>query len=72
MGFLQVLDTVFELATVLWELLSHLVDAAWHIKTDYWSEDYNVTNLEFMRWHVIDSNFGELFNRYSRRPFGIA
>jgi hypothetical protein len=46
--FLQVLDAIFALASVLWEPLSHLVGSAWHIPTDCGLEGHNVANLEFV------------------------
>src|ERR1700730_3659702 len=46
--FVQILDAIFALASVLWEPLSHLVGSAWHIPTDCGLEGHNIANLEFV------------------------
>jgi hypothetical protein len=48
MQFIHAFDAIFELATVLRELLGYFVDAAWYVATERRPDGYSLPDLEFM------------------------
>jgi hypothetical protein len=56
MRFVHALDAIFELTAVVWKLLSHLIDTAWHVATERGSDGDNLADFELVE--AIDSSIG--------------
>src|ERR1700720_1253917 len=49
--FVHALDAIFELVAVVRKLLSHLIDAAWHVATERVPDGDNLADFELMGGH---------------------
>src|SRR5260370_24210479 len=51
MWFIHALDAIFELMAVVRKLLSHFIDAAWHVATERGPDGDNLTDFELVGGH---------------------
>src|SRR5262245_27777787 len=51
MWFIHALDAIFELTAVVRKLLSHLIEAAWHVATECGPDGDNLADFELVGGH---------------------
>jgi hypothetical protein len=51
MWFIHALDAILELMAVVRKLLSHLIDAAWHVATERGPDGDNLADFELVGGH---------------------